>query len=149
MPKLKECEEVFKFTYSDGENVYMENVQSLLENAFTRAGVPVVIQREPMKNGLLGGTEDSLVLYHPNHPRDYFRWAIVLRAQGNMGFVHIYQYGTSKLGAKAHGANALKSNGNSILGAISSIGCNKNKMAEEDNYYDAIASILADVFNDD
>lgn len=47
-------------------------------------------------------TEDCLVLYHPDHPRDFHHFCIRLNAQGNDAFISVSTFGGSNPAAKIH-----------------------------------------------
>ena len=71
--------------YQDGADVTIQTAQIALSNCAREHGVPVIFTLDQVKyGGLIGGsTNDCLVLYHPQHEKDYYKFAVEITHQGN------------------------------------------------------------------
>ena len=83
--------------YQDGQDITLQAIQSLLQGEAQQAGIPIAFRLDQVRGGLFGGAEDCLVLYHPEHQKDYFSVAVRIKRQGNYAFVSAESFGTSKL----------------------------------------------------
>lgn len=103
--------------------------------------------------------ENCIVLYHPEHQYDYFKFCIRIATEGSYAFISCNDFGQSKQMNKADRVEAYKEDRRgksmsykvgSIIGqGISSIGKSKQKLEEEQNYYNCISDILDDVISYD
>lgn len=146
--------------YMDGGNVSLESIQSRLTAEANSIGVPVTFYHDQVKaGGLLNKTvDDCIVMHHPDHKSDYYWFCFRVQRQGNMAFVHINIGGTSKqVGKQAHAEFAKEDRkgkelsykiGSLIGQGIRTIGMNKQKLEEEQNYYAAMHHIIDQVFAD-
>lgn len=79
MIKEKELREMRpQIRYKDGLEVTLQSVQEALLEAAGQVGLPVAFYTDQVKyGGMIGGsTEDCIVLYHPEHQKDYFKVCI-------------------------------------------------------------------------
>ena len=106
--------------------------------------------------GLFNSTvEDCIVLYHPEHRNDYFKFCIRVGRQGTYAFVSVNDFGQSKQMAKAERAEFAKQDRKgkpmsykmgSIIGAgIANIGKSKQKLEEEQMYYQCVFDIFDEI----
>lgn len=96
--KEKELQEFRpQIRYQDGQDITLQAIQSLLQGEAQQAGIPIAFRLDQVRGGLFGGAEDCLVLYHPEHQKDYFSVAVRIKRQGNYAFVSAESFGTSKL----------------------------------------------------
>lgn len=96
--------------FKDGQSINLQTLQSALKECADSNGIPVAFKNDEVKfGGLVGGyTENCIVLYHPEHERDYFNFVITVKRQGNYAFVSVFGGGTSKQMKKDEAAAAAK-----------------------------------------
>lgn len=84
--------------YQDGQSITLQSIQHELQKKMAQADIAISFYPEQVKYaGLLGGTENCLVVYHPDHKNDYFSIVIRLKRQGNLAYITINTTGVSKL----------------------------------------------------
>lgn len=85
--------------YKDGQSITLQTVQNAIRDCAQANGIPVAFKADQIKyGGLIGGSVvDCIVLYHPEHEKDYFNLAIQVKHQGNYAFISVNDFGTSKL----------------------------------------------------
>ena len=158
MIKEKELSPVNQIRFRDGDSVNLEAIQEALEDKADSFAIPVAFRNDQVKyGGLIGGSvEDCLILYHPEHVRDYYYYVLKLTRQGKYAFLDVSMCGrSSQLGKEASaqeakellGRGGLSSYGKGYaVGAlIGSIGKNKKKIEEERNWYTMVNDIFDDV----
>jgi hypothetical protein len=94
-------------------------------------------------------------MYHPEHATDYFRFCIRVKRQGIYAFVYINDFGKSSQMAKADRAEFAKADrkgktmsykiGSMIGQGIANIGKSKQKLEEEQMYYQCISDIFDEI----
>lgn len=96
--------------FQDGQSITLQTVQNALGDCARTHSIPVAFKNDQVKfGGMIGGhTEDCIVLYHPDHERDYFNFVITVGHQASYAFVSVYGGGTSKLMKKEEAAAAAK-----------------------------------------
>ncbi len=145
--------------YADGNDITLKTVQDAIQHSAQQHGIPVDFYADEVKYGGLigGGTEECIVLYHPEHQKDYFKLAIRIKRQGNYAFVTVQDFGTSTLmgneGSKEHlketfkhgtGAEKVGALIGSGLRKIVKGGANKQKLEAEQMWY----SVVTDIFDE-
>lgn len=149
----------------NGQNITLNDVKVALKNEADANGVPIAFASDQIKfGGLIGGsTEDCLVVYHPEHQKDYFNSAVRLKHQGNYAFLTVYDFGTSrllgnaasaeftkeKLKATLHGGSVSEAIGAAIGGGLRRLikgGANKSKIEEEQNWYLMLDDMFDNIF---
>jgi len=145
--------------YQNGQDITLKTVQEALQHCAQQHGIPVAFYADEIKyGGLIGGSVgECIVLYHPEHEKDYFKVAIRVTHQGNYALVSVNDFGTSKLmgneGSKEylkdtlrHGSGAEKAG--ALIGAgirmMVKGGSNKQKLEEEQMWY----GIVIDIFDE-
>ena len=169
MIKEKELQELRpQVQYKKGEGITLQAIQSALDELARENDAAIAFRPEQVKyGGLLGTSEDCLVVYHPEHQKDYFSIAIRVRHQGKFAFVAADTFGVSKLmkadavrkqvlatakeGLNYRGFNPLQSAaaGASYVGAVG-VGIHKLikgnsdklKLEEEQQWYSIISNLL-------
>lgn len=134
------------------ENITLMTLREMIQEAANKYQIPVAFGEEQIKSGGMFNktVSDCITMWHPDHPTDYFRNAITLRKQGLMNYVSVFYYGRSKqlgnqISADMAGAHLREGNlGRAAFAGIMSIGKNKQKQQEENDYYHA----LKEVFNE-
>ena len=145
--------------YRDGASVTLATVQDAVKDAAMQMGIPVAFKSDQVKSGgLLSSTvEDCVVLYHPEHEKDYYNICIRVSHQGNYAFVTVNDFGKSRLEDNAGSRDFLKDtmkhgSGAEKVGALIGAGArrlimggaNKQKLEQEQQYY----ACLIDIFDD-
>lgn len=157
--ELDECRPTIR--YMDSTNITLENFGAWLGEKAQMYGAPVSLAYDTVSRGLFGGGAPCLVLYHPQHPHDYFRFCILISYQGSIALVSTYLCGRStqmkkeaisqaKTGA---GWAALFGGavgigyavGSGVRKAVNALGKSKSKLEEERTWYGAIHGILDEV----
>ena len=156
--------------FAQGQNIDLSVVQSALQQNADENGIPVAFSRDQVKYGGLiggligGGTDDCLILSHPQHPKDYFRICIRVKHQGNYAFVSVNDFGESRLLGNAatseYTKNAVKDafHGGSAAGAVGAVigkglrtlvmgGSNKQKLEEEQNWYAMVSDLFDNIIS--
>ncbi len=150
--------------YQNGEGITLMTVQEAIKDCAMKMGIPVAFRGDQVKSGGLfnSSVEDCLVMYHPEHERDYFKFCIRIRRQGVYAFVDIHEFGESKQMNKAYRSELAKEGakgyfkagneydtgkmlGQAIGGFVGSIGKSKAKLEEEQMYYQCIFDIFDEI----
>lgn len=143
--------------YTNGQDVTLLTVQYAIKDCADGYGIPVAFYDDQVKSGGMFNktVEDCIVLYHPDHKNDYFKFCIRVTHQGNYAFVSIMDFGASKQMAKAAQAEACRKDragqsmsykvGSLIGQGLTTIGKSKAKLEEEQNYYACIMDILGEI----
>lgn len=152
--------------YENGSQLSLDGIQNAFLNAANELQISLKISKNQIKSGgmLSSNVQDCLVLYHPNHQKDYYNFVVSIRRQGAMAFVSVDTYGSSKNSMRLeHSGQAgkdlkmsifskdpnesAKALGRAIAGGIMGLGGSKNKKREEENWYSYIATIIQKVIN--
>lgn len=157
--------------HNDGAAVTLAVIRSLLEEKANEYQIQMEFYMDQIKTGglLSSGAIDCLVLCHPIHKNNYYKWVIHIKRQGTMAFIYVDTCGTSKnslkLNMRGGAGNALKDAwknagkpgnwspgmtlvggaGKALLGGLSSLGGSKAKAQEEELWYGAVAGIISEV----
>ncbi len=143
--------------YQDGEGINLGTVQDAIKDCADKMGIPVAFANDQVKSGgLFNSTvEDCVVMYHPEHERDYFRFCIRVKHQGVYAFVSINDFGQSKQINKANAVEFAREDrqgqsmsykvGSLIGQGLRSIGSSKQKLEEEQMYYQCIMDIFDEI----
>jgi hypothetical protein len=125
-------------------------LQSVLTKTAGKYQIPIAFKTDEIKaGGLLNSTKmDCLVVHHPQHYSDYFRYAVSIKRQGIMAYISINSFGRSNQ-ANLHNIAANRAElmqqgkvGMSLLAGVVGMGKNKNKLEDENNYYTALEQIF-------
>lgn len=133
----------------NGSGITLSAVQTAVEKGAEDIGIPVAFYDDQVKSGGLfnSSVEDCIVMYHPDHERDYFKFCIRVGRQGNYAFVSVNNFGESKQIAKANYAENSKREGGPMLDRlVMTIGRSKQKLEEEQMYYQCIFDIFDEIF---
>lgn len=143
--------------YQNGEGITLMTVQEAIKDCAMKMGIPVAFRGDQVKSGGLfnSSVEDCLVMYHPEHERDYFKFCIRVNRQGVYAFVSINDFGQSSQMNKAGRAEAYKADregkamsykiGSLIGQGLSTIGKSKTKLEEEQRYYNCVEDIFDEI----
>lgn len=142
--------------YKDAKDVTLTQIQSLLQEEADANGISVAFWEDEIKyGGLFGDTEPCLVLCHPEHEKDYFKFCIKLKHQGNYAFISVFEFGQSTQMGNAGSKEYLKEAfsrgdgweiGGALIGTairrLTKGGSNKKKLEEEEMWYSTISDIF-------
>ena len=143
--------------YKDGNGITLQIVQEAIKDCAQSMGIPVAFYNEQVKSGGLfnSSVEDCIVMYHPEHQNDYFKFCIRVTRQGSYAFVSVNDFGQSKQVTKANRAEFAKQDrkgktmsykiGSMIGAGIFNIGKNKQKLDEEQMYYQCVFDIFDEI----
>ncbi len=147
--------------YMDGESITLHTIQAAIADAGHNYGIPIAFRDDEINNGLFSENIPCVVMYHPQHPHDYFGFCIQRSSQGKIALVSVSTFGTSKqmkkdaiASSKTGALGAMVFGGSRGIGyavgagigkAIGSIGRSKSKLEEEKAWYGAIQGILDEV----
>lgn len=159
--------------YKNGKDITLNTIQGALANAAQPLEIPIAFRLDQVKSGLLSSSaEDCLVVYHPEHQKDYFSIAIRVKYQGSYAFISTSTFGMSKRmksealrkelnnaakeGIKYRGYNPLQSAaaGASMLGA-GAMGIrhlikgksDKEQLEIEQQWYAIVNDLLDDIIS--
>ncbi|MBR2489973.1 MAG: hypothetical protein IKB65_00620 [Ruminiclostridium sp.] len=143
--------------YKDGSTITPEVVQAALQECADKMGIPVAFRNDQIKSGSFFKPtyEDCLVMYHPDHLNDYFNFCIRVSHQGSYAFVSVNDFGVSKQISKADHAEWAKQDrkgkplsykvGSKITSSLTTLGKNKQKLEEEQMYYQCIFDLFDEI----
>lgn len=142
--------------FQHGQAVTLGGIQQKLAYVAKQNGVPMAFGHDYVKcGGLLGGGMDEcLVVHHPAHSHDYFKYAVCVKHQGTYAFVSVRSFGNSKQLKKDalhesykrdRAGKDLSYKLGSVIGqAFATIGRDTRKIQEEKNWY----TMANDVFDE-
>ena len=170
--KAKDMRELQKpCMYKNGNEITLEIIAKAIAAEAEEICIPVAFEYGRINNGgaLLKELLDCLIVFHPDHKKDYYNLAISLRRQGNATIVYANDFGISKNSKKlAHKENAKsqvsggwkqywepKNNSSTLvngliggaIGAIQGFGGSKAKQEEENMYYTILLDIIKRVIS--
>lgn len=143
-----------KYRYTDGAGITLDMVKEELTAEAKKNGIPVAFYDDQVKSGgMFNKTiEDCIVMYHPEHRNDYYRFCIRVQREGSLTFISVNDFGDSKQMDKFARAEYAKQDrsgksmsyklGSMAASAIANSGRNKQKLEAEQNYYDAVQYIF-------
>ena len=143
--------------YKDGDGITLQTVQEAIKDCAKGMGIPVAFYSDQVKSGGLfnSSVEDCIVMYHPEHESDYFKFCIRVGRQGSYAFVSVNDFGQSKQMNKAGYAESYKADrkgksmsykvGSMIGQGIMTIGKSKQKLEEEQRYYQCVFDIFDEI----
>lgn len=154
---LREFRPVVRF--KDGNDITLQTVQEAIKDCAQGMGIPVAFYAEQVKSGGLfnSSVEDCIVMYHPEHQNDYFKFCIRVSHQGTYAFVSVNDFGQSKQMAKADRAEFAREDrkgkpmsykvGSLIGSGLANIGKSKQKLEEEQMYYQCVFDVFEEIIS--
>ena len=143
--------------YQNGEGITLSTVQEAIKDCAMKMGIPVAFRGDQVKSGGLfnSSVEDCVVMYHPEHERDYFKFCIRVKRQGVYAFVMVNDFGKSKQMNKANTAEFMKQDrkgqsmsykvGSMIGQGLRTLGKSSQKLEEENMYYQCVFDIFDEI----
>ena len=151
--------------YQNGD-VTLQTLQDAIEICAKKMMSPVAFKMDEVVAGKkrTDGVEECLLIYHPEHEKDYVNFCIRIKMQGTYAFVSVHEYGKSKLlvrdkmiGGASMGAAVGGLLSASVAGAIVGVAAgnllkkkvspDQMKVEDEKNYYVCIGDILDEVIS--
>ena len=142
----------------------MEIIQRRIRECADKYNLSVTFSSEQVKSGGLfnSSVENCIVMYHPEHEKDYFKFCIRVNYQSDISILSVDTFGQSKQMDKAYRCDIAKQGvkdyfrakddyatgqaiGKAIGGALGAIGKSKKKLEEDEGYYSSISAILDEV----
>lgn len=159
MIKLKDLENMGTVNFKDGGDITLENIRAAIKDLAEQQQVPVAFYNDEAKEGgFLGSTYPCLVMYHPEHRYDYYNMAMVITRQGAYASVNVYAAGKSKQMNKFARSEANKEMrrgqslsfkiGNAAVSGLMNMGKSKQKLQEEQFYYEICLDLIGTALND-
>ncbi len=143
--------------YQNGEGITLSTVQEAIKDCAMKMGIPVAFRGDQVKSGGLfnSSVEDCVVMYHPEHERDYFKFCIRVKRQGVYAFVMVNDFGKSSQMNKANTAEFMKQDrkgqsmsykvGSMIGQGLRTLGKSSQKLEEENMYYQCVFDIFDEI----
>ena len=135
--------------YRQGESITLQTFKESVSEKARELGIPVEFEDDQIKHGGMfsSETEECIVMFHPGHRNDYFRFCVRLSRQGTYAFVSVSTFGSSSELTYAQldemNMNMIKKSwiGRTFFSTPNS----KKKLEEERNYYRCIHDILNEI----
>ena len=106
-------ENLYSFKTFDS-SINLDIIRNAIQNTAAPYGVPVTFAYDQLKvGGLLNSqTHPCLIIFHPDHVRDYFKFVISMHQNSGMVFINCGTFGQSKnmnrLAARKQAGAAMK-----------------------------------------
>ena len=147
--ELKQSQAGIKIKGGAGKVSY-ETIQAAIAAKAEEYGIPVAFENDVIRSGGLFNKQEEpcLVLYHPEHPHDYFRNCITFHTQGIVAYIDINYYGFSALTGQKNTKEERESSdsfGRFLLGKLTKV--DSVGYEAEYSYYDAIKDIIEEAFS--
>ena len=143
-------------SYKCSNNIYTaEEAVNMIEQVAAQNEIPLNIVKDTLKIGGLFKSREAecLVLSHPGHERDYYKIVVM---SGVNNDIMMATTGMSKQMKKFAIAESEKAErrgksmsykiGHMVGTSIWLLGKSKNKLEAEQDYYDAVVQVVANVF---
>ena len=141
----------------DATGLSLEQLKLDLEDCSQEMGIPASFEIGQVKTGNVFNSEqeDCIIMYHPQHEKDYYKFCFRLMWIGKSCKVWFYSFGRSKQlekmyaydqavkGAMDRGASASSAR---IMGRLFVHGVKQRKAEEEQMYYDTVNQVIDTVF---
>ena len=134
-------------SYKCSNNIYTaEEAVNMIEQVAAQNEIPLNIVKDTLKIGGLFKSREAecLVLSHPGHERDYYKIVVM---SGVNNDIMMATTGMSKQMKKFAIAESMSYKIGHMVGtSIWLLGKSKNKLEAEQDYYDAVVQVVANVF---
>lgn len=138
--------------------ISLADVKAALTEQAKAQNLPIAFYADQVTSGGLFNkvVEEALVLYHPEHQRDYYNFVIRVAQEGGRSIATVNSTGQSKQMKKEAGQAWAKEDrkgksmsykvGSMIGSGIAGIGRNKQKLEAEQRYYMLISDLIDNCF---
>lgn len=129
------------------ENITLEFIKSIISEEMSKKRLSVLIKDDEIKSGGLFNSSKApcIVIYNSNHQKDYIKYCITVQKQGVETLITTFTWGNSKL--KDNEVSAQVKRESSTLGMIFAKGPSKQKMIEEDFYYQILEETIMEILS--
>ncbi len=97
-----------RYTYKNAGGATYKTLENALSECAKECGVPVAFYMDEVSHGFIQKSQ-CMVMYNPEHEKDYFKFALELKNQGNMAIIGVSYFGTSAQSAHISVNKTLKS----------------------------------------
>lgn len=139
----------------DGEINFQVVINSIKETA-EKYNIPVGFYDDQVKSGGMFSREieECIVVFHPEHQTDYFKFCIRIKHQGVFTYIYTDVFGSSAQMDKFARAEMAKQDrkgktmsykvGSMIGSGLRNMGKSRQKLEEEEIYYDTLKYVLSE-----
>lgn len=146
--------------YFDNESnsTSLNDIKIRLEQTAENVGIPLAFSHGKITTYKVfcKTIHDCIILYHPDHKRDYYNFCVYLSRQDNRIFIHIKMFGRSKQFNKHARSEQAKADrlgkelayqlGSMLGSCLYNIGKSTRKLEEEQEYYSALDQVFENTF---
>ena len=145
--------------YENAEGLNLGTLQHAIRLYAEKLAIPVAFRDDQVKSGgIFSPTiDDCVVMYHPDHENDYFKFCFRIRTQGIYTFVIVNDFGQSKQLRKQdaiefgrqdrEGKELSYQIGSYAAQIFFSLGKNKQKLEDELRYYQVVTQIIDEIIS--
>lgn len=143
--------------YENAENLNLGLIQNAIRRYAENLGISVAFRDDQVKSGNIFSRtiDDCVVMYHPDHERDYFKFCIRARRQGIYTYVIVNVCGQSTQMRKQNAIDYAREDregksyqiGSFIGQTLLSVGKNRQKLEDEIRYYQVVTEIFDEVIS--
>lgn len=123
---------------------------SALETHLTQYGVPFEIYSDTVKSGSIFNSQEEPAIFikNPEHPTDYFHYAIRIQYVGNMSFILLNYLGESTLTYKKNVEEERRQSSSLFQNALGAIfSTDDTAYNAEYNYYNILQMCIKQILN--
>ncbi len=108
--------------FMDGEYVTYDAIKERIEKLVEDYGIEATLAMGDVNYGLFSGTKEALMLVHPKHVDDYYKFCIIITPAGKTCNVEVFSYGKSRqMSAEAFAQNTKIFDGSGVMGTAAGI----------------------------
>lgn len=142
------------YKYTGGENVTFQVLIDNIKEEAQKYAVPVEFYNDQVKSGGIFNREieECIVVYHPEHKTDYYNFCIRIKRVGSIVQIQTDVFGSSvqmdkfaraeKAFEDRQGKSVSYKIGSMVGSGLRNMGKNKQKLEEEELYYDTLRYVL-------
>lgn len=143
-----------RIRFAKGQDVNLTSFQSLLQDEADENGIPVAFRDDILKTGGFFNkqVEDVVVVYNPEHEKDYFNFLVRITHQGKYAFLDVFVVGRSRNISTLSGLSDFVGDGSDIVsglvgGLVNKVTGTTAKVQTEQNYYTILSDCLDSITN--
>lgn len=130
---------------ANGDNINLVTIRGAIQEEANKCGIPVAFSEDLLKvGGLFSSEKESvLIMFNPQHPKDYLRFLIRVQHQGSYAFMQVFNLGGSKNFKDAN----VAASGSTLKKITNAIGGHSQKLQQEENYYTILHDCVENIFS--
>ncbi len=144
------------YKYTGGENVTFQVLIDNIKEEAQKYAVPVEFYNDQVKSGGIFNREieECIVVYHPEHKKDYYNFCVRIKRVGSIVQIQTDVFGSSvqmdkfaraeKAFEDRQGKSVSYKIGSMVGSGLRNMGKNKQKLEEEELYYDTLRYVLSE-----